>query len=143
MPWGNRQHPDDSGHRNEYNFSPCPRCGKMITLAGYGRRSHINACLRRKIKYRGKVYPPAPEQAKERYAGVKAVLRLQLEANGYETRNGVLWEKHTPRQEKTITMDETTFEFFLCEHPLREGWWRKNYRYTYKNVEKLDLYVRS
>lgn len=54
-----RQSPDDSGHRNEYGQEECPRCGKWITKCGYGRKSHIKACLKRIVVVDGKRFPPA------------------------------------------------------------------------------------
>lgn len=35
----------------------------------------------------------------------------------------------------TITLNETTFEVFRRCQPLKEGWWRQTYSYTYKNIE--------
>jgi hypothetical protein len=58
MPYGNRQSNDDTGHKNEYGTSKCPRCGKQITTNGFGRKSHIKSCLKRTVIIDGKKYPP-------------------------------------------------------------------------------------
>lgn len=56
MPWGKRQHPSDSGVRNEYGTQPCPRCGKQVTKNGWGYKKHIKACLRKDVVVDGKIY---------------------------------------------------------------------------------------
>lgn len=56
MPKGRKQ---DTGAEIVYGTDPCPRCGKIITRNGWGRKSHIVACLKRTIKYKGRTYPPA------------------------------------------------------------------------------------
>ena len=143
MPWGNRQDPSDSGQRNEYGEKPCPRCGELITTCAFGRKSHLNACYRRKIKYRGKTYSPSPELAGERFSGVKTSLKNRLKTNGYKSEDERLWEKHSSRTEISVTLHDTKFEVFSCEHPAREGWSHRFYRYTYENVENFQIYVRT
>jgi len=61
MPWGCRKSNDDSGHRNEYGKSKCPRCGKPVTLAGYARKSHLKACLRSRVFVNGKWHEPVTD----------------------------------------------------------------------------------
>jgi hypothetical protein len=58
MPWGNRQHPSDSGHKNEYGTRKCPRCGREVSTCAFGYKSHLKACLKRTVVVRGKTYPP-------------------------------------------------------------------------------------
>jgi len=61
MPYGNRRSNDDTGAVNQYGTSPCPRCGKHITLNSFGRKSHISACLKRTVVVAGETCPPVED----------------------------------------------------------------------------------
>jgi NAD-dependent SIR2 family protein deacetylase len=57
VPWGKRQHPTDQPIEISFGTCECPRCGKRITKNAFGRISHIRACLKRDLIYKGEVHP--------------------------------------------------------------------------------------
>lgn len=59
MPWGNRPSPDDQPIEPCFGRKACPRCGKIITINAWGRRSHMESCLRRSVTIGKVTYPPA------------------------------------------------------------------------------------
>lgn len=73
MPWGNRQHPSDSGFRTTWGQRTCPRCGQWVTKNSWGFRSHLKACLAKEyIDETGKVWPAATkEYIEEQYPSRK------------------------------------------------------------------------
>jgi len=48
-----RRSNSDTGHRNEYGYQPCPRCGQETTRNRWGFLSHLRACLKRTVVVNG------------------------------------------------------------------------------------------
>jgi len=51
-----RQDPSDSGYKNNYGTTNCPRCGRLVSRNALGFHSHLRACIKRDILFEGKVY---------------------------------------------------------------------------------------
>ncbi len=74
---------------------------------------------------------------KMRHPRIRAMLIKRLKELGYSQSSEFVFERNSPRESHMVTLKPSSFEVFVREHPLKEGWERRDLKYTKRNVANL------